>query len=101
MSLKLKVVILFLCVFISYLAANLLIHRMIVFPSFVELENEEARKDALRAVQAIQREIDHLDDVCHDWASWDDTYAFAATRSEEYIKTNLPENLFKDLRLNL
>ena len=101
MSLKLKAVAVFLCVFISCLAANLLIHRMIIFPGFVELESEEARKDAHRAVQAINREIGHLDEICHDWAAWDDTCDFAATRSEEYIKANFPENLFKDLRLNL
>lgn len=101
MSLKYKAATVFLCVFISYVAANLLIHRMLIFPKFVELENEEIRKDAHRAVQAIQREIEHLDDVCHDWASWDDTHVFAETRSEKYIATNLPDNVYKDLRLNL
>ena len=101
MSLKYKAATVFLCVLVSCAAANLLIHRMLIFPKFVELENEEIRKDAHRAVQAIQREIEHLDDVCRDWASWDDTYIFAESLSKKYIETNLPDNVYKDLRLNL
>ncbi len=101
MSLKLKTIIAFLCVFIAFAAANLLVYRMIIFPKFVELENEEIQKDAQRAIHAIHREIEHLDQICHDWSAWDDTHAFAETRAEDYINDNFPENLYEDLRLNL
>jgi hypothetical protein len=39
--------------------------------------------------------------LCHDWAAWDDTYAFIKTVSDDYIESNLAINTFMDSRLNL
>jgi diguanylate cyclase (GGDEF)-like protein len=40
-------------------------------------------------VYAIIRELYHLDKICLDWSSWDDTYNFVLKPSEKYIKSNL------------
>ena len=100
-SLKTKVIVILLSVFILYGAINYGIIHFIIFPSFLALENDEARKDVERSVQAIKREVYHLDSLAHDWSAWDETYEFAESPSEEYIEANLPISSFTDNSLNL
>jgi len=101
MSLRSKVVLILLCMFLLYGAVDLIIYRFLIFPSFLTLEQDEARKDSDRCIHAINREIDYLDSLCHDWSAWDDTYNFIQTVSSKYIDANLPESSFTDNRLNL
>jgi sensor domain CHASE-containing protein len=89
MSLRSKVVLILLSVFVLYGAVDYAAQRFVIFPGFLDLEREEVQKDLKRCVQAIKREIHHLDSFCHDWSAWDDTYEFAVSRSEDYIKSNL------------
>jgi len=100
MSLKSKVILILLCVFVLCGVVEFGIQRFIIFPSFLSLEREEAIKNVRRSVQAIQREIHHLDYLCWDWAAWDDTYEFIESRSDEYIKANLVLATFVDAKLN-
>jgi sensor domain CHASE-containing protein len=100
MSLKLKVVLILICVFVGYGIVDFGIQRFIIFPSFLSLEREESIKNVKRSVQAIQREIHHLDYLCWDWAAWDDTYEFIKSQSDEYINANLVLATFVDAKLN-
>ncbi len=100
-SLTTKVMIILLSVFILYGAVAYGIIHFIIFPSFLALENGEARKDVERSIQAINREIFHLDSLAHDWSAWDDTYEFAESSSEDYIETNLTPSVFTIISLNL
>lgn len=101
MSLRTKVAIIVLSIFIVYGVADSGVQRFIILPSFLSLEHEEAIKNSNRAVQAIQREIYYLDALNHDWSAWDDTYEFTNTRSKEYIEENVPLTAFTDNNLNL
>ncbi len=101
MSLRSKVGIIVLCVFLIYGVVDFGIQRFIIFPSFLSLEHEEAIKDMKRIVHAIQGEINHLDSFCADWAAWDDTYEFIETGSEDFIRANLPMSTFTGNNLNL
>lgn len=101
MSLKLKLLLILLSVFLSLGALDYGIQRFIIFPSFLSLERDEARKDLQRSVRSIRREIYHLDSLCHDWSAWDDTYEFVKSPSNDYIETNLPLSSFTDNSLNL
>jgi sensor domain CHASE-containing protein len=77
------------------------IQRMVVFPSFVVLEQNEAKKDLDRCFEALRREFYHLDTFNHDWAAWDDTYRFVQDRNTEYVTSNLVAQTFIDNKLNL
>ncbi len=101
MSLKLKVALIVVGIFLFYGISNFSIMQFIIYPSFLSLEQEEAVNDSVRVKQAISREIHHLDSFVHDWSSWDDTYAFVESLSSEYIKTNLSIATFIDNKLNL
>ncbi len=100
-ALKSKVACILLCVSILAGATIYAIQQFIIYPSFVDLEHIEAEKDLDRCVGAIKREIYHLDSGCNDWASWDDTYAFIESSSNEYIESNLVLSTFTNNGLNL
>jgi len=101
MSLKSKAILIFIAILAVSAAAFLMIQMLVVLPEFTALEQKEAQKDLQRVVETIKRENQHLSKLCWDWSSWDDTYAFIATRSEKYIKANLPLSTFTINRINL
>ena len=94
MSLREKIVLILFSVMMLYVCSNYLIQKLVIYPNFVELERVEARKDITRCVEAIHREIFHLDSLCHDWAAWDDTYEFIDNRNEDYMENNLIVDTF-------
>lgn len=67
------------------------IQRLVLYPSFAELEQRQARQDLQRVVEALANDVRHLDGLCHDWASWDDTYDFVVTQDPVYREGNLQE----------
>ena len=101
MSLKSKFILILLVVFVLFIATDFMTGRLVIFPRFVELEHEEARRNLERAVRAIQREIYHLDSLCHDWSAWDETYDFVENLSDDYTEANLPLSSFTDNNVNL
>ena len=101
MSLKLRIAIIVICVFVLYGILEFGVQRYIIFPSFLSLEREEAIKDSKRTVLAIKGEIYHLRKLSMDWASWDDTYDFVKSLSKEYIESNLVFSTFTANSINL
>ncbi len=82
-------------------AADLILQRMIVEPSFADLERAHARRHLQRCLGALKREIYHLDQYCYDSAAWDDTYEFVADGNEAYRTTNLSVDFMEDLDFSL
>lgn len=89
MSLRSKLVLVLAGVIALYGVIHFIVQRTVVFPSFAELEQREALDDLHRVLEAVRNEVKHLDTTCHDWAAWDDTYAFVESRNEKYIEANL------------
>jgi len=101
MSVRVKVILIVSVVILLYAVLNYCTQRLVVFPSFIQLERREAEKDIQRCVQALRREVFHLDKFCYDWARWDDTYRFVVDRNAEYIEANLVVETFRGNNLNL
>lgn len=101
MSLKSKVLLILLGVFLLFGAVDYGIQRFIIFPSFLSLERDEAQMDLERSVRAIKREIYHLDAFCGDWSAWDETYEFVESPYDDYIEANLVFTTFTDNNINL
>jgi PAS domain S-box-containing protein len=101
MSLRVKTFAILLVVVLSYTALSYLVQRLVILPSFNALEQEGARKDMLRCVNALRREVQEIDGIVRDWANWDDTYRFIQDRNEDYIKAFLTLSSYKDIRMNL
>nr|WP_320192828.1 CHASE4 domain-containing protein [uncultured Desulfobacter sp.] len=90
-----------LAVMLLYGVLSYAIERFVVFPSFVLQERLEAEKDLNRCLEALRREIHYLDEFVHDWAAWDDAYAFVQDANMDFIRSNLVYTTFIDNRLNL
>ncbi|GAB4347343.1 MAG: hypothetical protein Kow0089_24870 [Desulfobulbaceae bacterium] len=101
MRLQVKVLIVLLAVMTLLGMLSLTFYLRVIEPSFLAIEEKDAYRDMQRVVFAIKNELQHLNSLNHDWAAWDATYEFMATRSDEYVEENLPVSSFTDNSLNL
>ncbi|MCB9876545.1 MAG: response regulator [Planctomycetes bacterium] len=67
---------------------------LLLRPSFAGLETSMLERDCVRAQMAIQDLATTLTSKVGDWALWDDTYEFVASRDPAYVEANLnPESM--------
>jgi sensor domain CHASE-containing protein len=78
-----------------------LISRALLLNSYVNLEEQDVRRNVQRALNNLQNETEALSSTAADWAYWDDTYAFAQTGDQEYIDSNINDATFTSISLNL
>ncbi|GAF69720.1 unnamed protein product, partial [marine sediment metagenome] len=92
MMLRTKVVLILLAFFALFGALDLALQRIVILPSFVELERNEARKDMDRALRSVHAELSHLSIAVLNEAHWDDSYEFVVDANQRYIEENLGGN---------
>jgi sensor domain CHASE-containing protein/nitrogen-specific signal transduction histidine kinase len=73
----------------------------ILLGSFISLEERNAHQNVERFLSALSDDLSTLDDIAYDWSAWDDTYTFIEDANQEYIDSNLVDETFAGLRLNL
>jgi signal transduction histidine kinase len=83
------------------LLAILIFSQAVLLKDYRILENQVLVKDVQRVTDALTNEIENLDIILFDWSAWDDTYAFVTERDEEYVESNLIDETFMSLPLNL
>lgn len=89
MALRTRVTTLLLMLFGAQVLIGLAIQRVVIYPSFLHLEREEAVADVDRALQTLQRELDLLSPSANDWGSWNDCYQYLGDRNQEFYDSNL------------
>lgn len=94
MKLRAKILMIIAAVLAAFLAITMIASNTILMGSFLDLENDDAARNAERVSNAIYAEINALDVFAHDWASWDDTYAFVEDLNENYTAANLVDSTF-------
>jgi len=75
--------------------------RFIFMRGLEEIEERDTSKHVEQALAALSYLISDLEADTADRASWDDTYAFIDDGNDEYIQSNLVDETFITLRLNL
>lgn len=100
MALSLKTLIVLAIALVVSVAANYYVLRMVVFPSFVGLEQQGAQKNLDRVRDALEVELSGIASTNGDWANWDDTYQFAADGNQDYVNDNLYYEALAGLRIN-
>ena len=101
MSIKKKIVLILAGVVASFSIVQYGIEQLIVLPSFVALQQVEARKDIKRCTNAIRTQTDSLVNLAADWSLWDDTYKFVQDENSDYMESNLVQATFATAKLNL
>lgn len=73
----------------------------IMTDNFNQIEQQQAIMNVDRATMSISDDISNLNGQVGDWAAWDPTYEFIDNTDPGYLETNLPDNTFIEIRLNL
>jgi len=66
-----------------------------------EIEERHTLENVEQALSAFSYLISDLEADTANWAAWDDTYAFIEDGNDKYIQSNLTDETFIALRLNL
>ena len=99
-SLPVKATLLIVGLFVGFGAVQFGVQKIILYPSFVTLEQREAEKNVARALDALRRELELLGPQVTDWATWDETYAFVQDHNPAYVDANLNAEALENLRIN-
>ncbi|MBF0203206.1 MAG: diguanylate cyclase [Desulfamplus sp.] len=100
-SLKTRVFIIFSLLTLVFLVVDYGIQKAVIFPTYLALEESEALQNMERVSESILREIKHIDILCHDWSSWDDSYEYSISKSQAFEESNLTSGSFISNRINL
>jgi len=101
MSLRKKTLIIISLTFLGLMVTLYFASRLILLGSFAQLEQQNMRQHVARVLNALSDELTALNITAGDWAAWDETYAFAEDRNEQYIRDNITGLAISNLRLNL
>jgi diguanylate cyclase (GGDEF)-like protein len=101
MSIRTKVFLIVFVLFAVLGVADFIVQRFVIYPSFLELEHREAGENLQRIFHAIDRESYHVERLCRDWATWNDSHDFMDTGSEEFVESNLSDDSLDNISLNL
>ncbi|MFN3763825.1 MAG: CHASE4 domain-containing protein, partial [Anaerolineae bacterium] len=86
---------------ISLVAVLSLLFSRTLLRAFAEAELRDTERDAHHARAFLEDELRAMDVLNHDWASWDDTYAFIEDANPAYIRSNITDETFLNAHLNL
>ena len=101
MTLRRKTLIIILATLVALIVILFVVSQTIFLRSATRLEEQDTRQNVERALNALNQEISQLESTVGDWAPWDDTYAFIDDADEAYIRSNLIDDTFVNLGLNL
>lgn len=101
MGLKAKFLIIISVVFICAIGLVYTASRLIFMRGLEEIEERNTSKQVEQSLSALSYLISEMEADTADWASWDDTYAFIEDNNEGYIQSNLVDETFVTLKLNL
>lgn len=89
---------------VTFLSSFLLLHAVsqyVLLQSFKELEIHAARRCLTQIGKELAANLEVLDTLTRDWAWWDDAYAFVARPTSEFLATNLGDETFSGMEVNL
>src|SRR5947209_3775235 len=85
----------------AFLAAVYLVSRFALLNGFARLENNYVRENIHHLQNEMQNEQSRLEIMARDYAQWDRTYGFMETRDPNYVRTELTDDTFKIIRVNV
>lgn len=88
----------------TFLSSFLILHtvsRYVLLQNFKELEIHSARHCLNEIGNDLGADIEGLDIITRDWAWWDDAGAFVAKPTHEFIATNLGDETFAGMKVDM
>src|SRR5690348_8182534 len=100
MTIRRKVPLILAVALVSLIGAILVSSYLLLTGSFIRLEERDVRLNLERATNAIADNLAGLKRSAEDYAAWDPTYEFMATRSTDYPKKNFMNASMYGLHVN-
>ena len=88
------------CLLVTALT-NFFVLKVLVFPAFLELEQQAAASNIQRVIEAINSEGEDVDKTLWDYSSWDDSYLYAKGEYPTYPDGNLAIETMRNLHLDI
>lgn len=85
----------------AFLAAVYFVSRFALLNGFSRLESNYAYESVRRLQNHLENEQTQLATVARDYAQWDRTYEFMARRNKDYVRTELTDDTFNVIHINL
>jgi sensor domain CHASE-containing protein len=101
MTLRTRIAIIFSCAVLAIGAAVWNAVDLVLTRSFGDLERLEATHRMAQATRALANEVDNLNNVVADYSAWDDAYAYLAHPTKAFVSSNLTDDTFTRLRLEV
>jgi sensor domain CHASE-containing protein len=101
MNLRRRTLLIVLLLLLATLLAIELASHWLIYPKFLDLEREQARRNAELVIETTNHELEVLAGKPEDWGYWDDTYKFVQDDNPEYIESNLGQQSQLSLKVNL
>lgn len=101
LNLRVKTLTLVIATLLVSAAALFYVASSITQDSYSALEQQSANQDLARLESVFLADLKRMFGLLEDYASWDDTYEFAVTRSHEYVSSNLSGDTFSNLGINV
>lgn len=101
MKIRPKVVALIASVCTILVAAEVIVERSVVMPSFTKLERSDARTVMRRVAYAFDMVLDRIDVSARDWGDWADIYRFMQDHDLAHVSGNFTPAAIKGININL
>jgi len=101
MKILVKTLLVLLLTTIILMAVVYSVSQKIMLDNVSELEKEEAQTNAQRFITNLNIKLQSLNQTGYDWSQWDDTYLFVENNNTAYINSNLIDQTFINLGVNM
>ena len=90
-----------LCLSAALLGVQSLAARKVLSDAFSELEQHQGERSLAQVRQALQADLNQLAISVHDYAAWDDAYAFVQTREPRFVDSNFTAEALANLNVDV
>ena len=101
MNIRAQVSVLIAGVFVILGLAAIMIGKLVLMPSFAELERADARTAVRRIDHALEQQLEQVAVASMDWGNWSDTYRFIENRDPEFVRANITDVALRQLDVNM
>ncbi|KQC05037.1 MAG: hypothetical protein APR53_08655 [Methanoculleus sp. SDB] len=101
MDLRTKTLISFNITLIIIIVITLILSSTLFLTSYTQLEEEQINKDLARVRNLMDIQIEDINRICGDYASWDDTYAYVSGDKADYVAVNFVAETYENLGINV
>jgi two-component system, NtrC family, sensor kinase len=88
-------------IFLILGVAAVLVGKLVIMPSFAELERADARTAMRRVDFALDLTLERVALSAMDWGNWADTYSFVIDHNPKFVSANITEVALKQLNVNI